>query len=161
MLVSFDMSIHISATGIHDLGRLNQSCVLWKCSCIISSVAFQISSLVTLQLLSQVSHNDQLDAPKYKCAVSLDFICAISKWVCLCMLVFVYHTCLKRTELFKGTDLFQYFTENMLGVFYFPGQWTLILWSICTTSCEPSVREGGITRGDSKIKMDFFPQECT
>lgn len=41
----------------------------------------QISSLVTLQLLAQVSHDDQLDAPKYKCAVSMDFICAISRCV--------------------------------------------------------------------------------
>ncbi|KAG9345849.1 hypothetical protein JZ751_009005 [Albula glossodonta] len=40
-----------------------------------------ISSLVTLQLLSQVSHDDQLDAPKYKCTVSLDFIRAISRTV--------------------------------------------------------------------------------
>lgn len=39
----------------------------------------QISSLVTLQLMTQVSHDDQLDAPKYKCAVSMDFICAISR----------------------------------------------------------------------------------
>ncbi|XP_064198941.1 origin recognition complex subunit 5 isoform X2 [Anguilla rostrata] len=46
-----------------------------------ASVFAQISSLVTLQLLSQVSHDDQLDAPKYKCAVSLDFIRAISRTV--------------------------------------------------------------------------------
>lgn len=39
----------------------------------------QISSLVTLQLMTQVGHDDQLDAPKYKCAVSMDFICAISR----------------------------------------------------------------------------------
>uniref|UniRef100_A0A3P8V6K4 Origin recognition complex subunit 5 n=1 Tax=Cynoglossus semilaevis TaxID=244447 RepID=A0A3P8V6K4_CYNSE len=46
-----------------------------------ASIFSQISSLVTLQLLTQVSHDDQLDAPKYKCAVSLDFICAISRTV--------------------------------------------------------------------------------
>ncbi|XP_053271110.1 origin recognition complex subunit 5 [Pleuronectes platessa] len=46
-----------------------------------ASIFSQISSLVTLQLLSQVSHDDQLDAPKYKCAVSLDFIRAISRTV--------------------------------------------------------------------------------
>ncbi|CAN9508399.1 unnamed protein product [Ophioblennius macclurei] len=46
-----------------------------------ASIFSQISSLVTLQLLVQVSHDDQLDAPKYKCAVSLDFICAISRTV--------------------------------------------------------------------------------
>uniref|UniRef100_A0A3Q1JFK8 Uncharacterized protein n=1 Tax=Anabas testudineus TaxID=64144 RepID=A0A3Q1JFK8_ANATE len=44
-----------------------------------ASIFSQISSLVTLQLLTQVSHDDQLDAPKYKCAVSMDFICAISR----------------------------------------------------------------------------------
>lgn len=48
----------------------------------ISCSPTQISSLVTLQLLTQVSHDDQLDAPKYKCAVSMDFICAISRCVC-------------------------------------------------------------------------------
>ncbi|XP_068611537.1 origin recognition complex subunit 5 [Brachionichthys hirsutus] len=46
-----------------------------------ASIFSQISSLVTLQLLTQVSHDDQLDAPKYKCAVSFDFICAISRTV--------------------------------------------------------------------------------
>ncbi|XP_074481471.1 origin recognition complex subunit 5 [Sebastes fasciatus] len=46
-----------------------------------ASIFSQISSLVTLQLLTQVSHDDQLDAPKYKCAVSMDFICAISRTV--------------------------------------------------------------------------------
>jgi origin recognition complex subunit 5 len=39
----------------------------------------QLSSLVTLRFLSQVSANDQLDSPKYKCLVSLDFIKAIAK----------------------------------------------------------------------------------
>ncbi|XP_017267199.1 origin recognition complex subunit 5 isoform X1 [Kryptolebias marmoratus] len=46
-----------------------------------ASIFSQISSLVTLQLLVQVSHDDQLDAPKYKCAVSLDFITAVSRTV--------------------------------------------------------------------------------
>uniref|UniRef100_A0A3Q4A9V1 Origin recognition complex subunit 5 n=1 Tax=Mola mola TaxID=94237 RepID=A0A3Q4A9V1_MOLML len=46
-----------------------------------ASIFSQISSLVTLQLLTRVSHDDQLDAPKYKCAVSMDFICAISRTV--------------------------------------------------------------------------------
>lgn len=50
------------------------------------SILRQISSLVTLQLLTQVSHGDQIDAPKYKCAVSMDFICAISRCVCACLL---------------------------------------------------------------------------
>lgn len=45
------------------------------------SSPFKISSLVTLQLLTKVSHDDQLNAPKYKCSVSMDFICAIARWV--------------------------------------------------------------------------------
>ncbi|TTN49604.1 Origin recognition complex subunit 5 [Bagarius yarrelli] len=44
-----------------------------------ASVFSQISSLVTLQLLTQMGHDDQLDSPKYRCAVSLDFILAISR----------------------------------------------------------------------------------
>ncbi|XP_076845870.1 origin recognition complex subunit 5 [Brachyhypopomus gauderio] len=46
-----------------------------------ASVFSQISSLVTLQLLTHIGHDDQLDTPKYKCAVSLDFILAISRTV--------------------------------------------------------------------------------
>ncbi|KAM6895220.1 origin recognition complex subunit 5 [Xenentodon cancila] len=55
-----------------------------------ASIFSQISSLVTLQLLAQVSHNDQLDAPKYKCAVSLDFICAISRTVNFDIMKYLY-----------------------------------------------------------------------
>lgn len=44
----------------------------------------QIMSLVSLQLLTQIGHDDQLDAPKYKCAVSMDFILAISRYVRVC-----------------------------------------------------------------------------
>uniref|UniRef100_A0A8C9RP97 Origin recognition complex subunit 5 n=1 Tax=Scleropages formosus TaxID=113540 RepID=A0A8C9RP97_SCLFO len=43
-----------------------------------ASIFSQISSLVTLQLLTQVGHDDQLDSPKYKCAVSLGFVRAIT-----------------------------------------------------------------------------------
>ena len=39
----------------------------------------QLSSLVTLRFLSQVSANDQLDSPKYKCLVSLDLVKAIAR----------------------------------------------------------------------------------
>lgn len=39
----------------------------------------QLSSLVTLRFLSQVSANEQLDSPKYKCLVSLDLIKAIAR----------------------------------------------------------------------------------
>ncbi|CAK6950060.1 origin recognition complex subunit 5 [Scomber scombrus] len=55
-----------------------------------ASIFSQISSLVTLQLLSQVSHDDQLDAPKYKCAVSMDFICAISRTVNFDIVKYLY-----------------------------------------------------------------------
>ncbi|XP_010737218.2 origin recognition complex subunit 5 [Larimichthys crocea] len=55
-----------------------------------ASIFSQISSLVTLQLLTQVSHDDQLDAPKYKCAVSMDFICAISRTVSFDIVKYLY-----------------------------------------------------------------------
>uniref|UniRef100_A0A8D3CT94 Origin recognition complex subunit 5 n=1 Tax=Scophthalmus maximus TaxID=52904 RepID=A0A8D3CT94_SCOMX len=55
-----------------------------------ASIFSQISSLVTLQLLAQVSHEDQLDAPKYKCAVSMDFICAISRTVNFDIVKYLY-----------------------------------------------------------------------
>nr|XP_057933053.1 origin recognition complex subunit 5 [Doryrhamphus excisus] len=55
-----------------------------------ASIFSQISSLVTLQLLTQVSHDEQLDAPKYKCAVSMDFICAVSKTVNFDIIKYLY-----------------------------------------------------------------------
>lgn len=55
-----------------------------------ASIFSQISSLVTLQLMTQVSHDDQLDAPKYKCAVSMDFICAISRTVNFDIVKYLY-----------------------------------------------------------------------
>lgn len=39
----------------------------------------QLSSLVTLRFISQVSSGDQIDSPRYKCLVSLDFIKAIAR----------------------------------------------------------------------------------
>ncbi|NWH32055.1 ORC5 protein, partial [Chloropsis hardwickii] len=44
-----------------------------------ANIFSQITSLVTLQLLSMVGQNDQLDGPRYKCTVSLDFIRAIAR----------------------------------------------------------------------------------
>ncbi|NXW04280.1 ORC5 protein, partial [Fregetta grallaria] len=44
-----------------------------------ANIFSQITSLVTLQLLSMVGHNDQLDGPRYKCTVSLDFIRAVAR----------------------------------------------------------------------------------
>ncbi|XP_010774892.1 origin recognition complex subunit 5 [Notothenia coriiceps] len=55
-----------------------------------ASIFSQISSLVTLQLLTQVSHGDQIDAPKYKCAVSMDFICGISRTVNFEIIKYLY-----------------------------------------------------------------------
>ncbi|KAI4888822.1 hypothetical protein NFI96_023931 [Prochilodus magdalenae] len=55
-----------------------------------ASVFSQISSLVTLQLLTQIGHDDQLDSPKYKCAVSLDFILAISRTVSFDIVRYLY-----------------------------------------------------------------------
>ncbi|KAF7229302.1 origin recognition complex subunit 5 [Nothobranchius furzeri] len=55
-----------------------------------ASIFSQISSLVTLQLLVQISHDDQLDAPKYKCAVTLDFISAISRTVNFDIVKYLY-----------------------------------------------------------------------
>ncbi|KAM9307593.1 origin recognition complex subunit 5 [Gastrophryne carolinensis] len=46
-----------------------------------ANIFTQISSLVTLQLLTLVGHDDQLDGPKYKCTVSLDFIRAVARTV--------------------------------------------------------------------------------
>ncbi|XP_063074016.1 origin recognition complex subunit 5 [Engraulis encrasicolus] len=55
-----------------------------------ASIFSQISSLVTLQLLTQVGHDDQLDSPKYKCAVSLDFIQVISRTVSFDIIRYLY-----------------------------------------------------------------------
>ncbi|XP_041109987.1 origin recognition complex subunit 5 [Polyodon spathula] len=46
-----------------------------------ANIFSQISSLVVLQLLALVGHDDQLNSPKYKCAVSFDFIRAIARTV--------------------------------------------------------------------------------
>ena len=46
-----------------------------------ANVLSQISSLVTLEFLAQVSSEDSLDQPKYKCIVGLDFIEQISRQV--------------------------------------------------------------------------------
>ncbi|XP_067110657.1 origin recognition complex subunit 5 [Osmerus mordax] len=55
-----------------------------------ASIFSQISSLVTLQLLTLVGHDDQLDSPKYKCGVSLDFIRAISRTVNFDIVKYLY-----------------------------------------------------------------------
>ncbi|XP_051547134.1 origin recognition complex subunit 5 [Myxocyprinus asiaticus] len=55
-----------------------------------ASIFSQITSLVILQLLTLVGHDDQLDSPKYKCAVSLDFIIAISRTVSFDVVKYLY-----------------------------------------------------------------------
>ncbi|XP_017361730.1 origin recognition complex subunit 5 isoform X2 [Cebus imitator] len=55
-----------------------------------ANIFSQITSLVTLQLLTLVGHDDQLDGPKYKCTVSLDFIRAISRTVNFDIIKYLY-----------------------------------------------------------------------
>uniref|UniRef100_A0A8C4J3R8 Origin recognition complex subunit 5 n=1 Tax=Dromaius novaehollandiae TaxID=8790 RepID=A0A8C4J3R8_DRONO len=55
-----------------------------------ANIFSQITSLVTLQLLSLVGHNDQLDGPRYKCTVSLDFIRAIARTVNFDIIKYLY-----------------------------------------------------------------------
>ena len=44
-----------------------------------ASILSQISSLVSLNLLSQTSADDQIDGAKYKCLVSFDFVRGIAR----------------------------------------------------------------------------------
>ncbi|XP_064605103.1 origin recognition complex subunit 5-like [Liolophura sinensis] len=46
-----------------------------------ANIFMQISSLVSLHLLAQVGGDDQVDAPKYRCLVSLDFITSVCRTV--------------------------------------------------------------------------------
>ncbi|XP_059568751.1 origin recognition complex subunit 5 isoform X2 [Myotis daubentonii] len=55
-----------------------------------ANIFSQITSLVTLQLLTLVGHDDQLDGPKYKCTVSLDFIRAIARTVNFDIIKYLY-----------------------------------------------------------------------
>ncbi|KAM8967885.1 origin recognition complex subunit 5 [Pelodytes ibericus] len=55
-----------------------------------ANIFSQISSLVTLQLLTLVGHDDQLDGPKYKCTVSLDFIRAVARTVNFDIVKYLY-----------------------------------------------------------------------
>ena len=48
---------------------------------------FQITSLSSLGLLSTVAGGDQIDSPKYKCLVNLDFIKGISRSVLAAILI--------------------------------------------------------------------------
>ncbi|XP_068962660.1 origin recognition complex subunit 5-like isoform X1 [Petaurus breviceps papuanus] len=55
-----------------------------------ANIFSQITSLVTLQLLTLVGHDDQLDGPKYKCTVSLDFVRAIARTVNFDIIKYLY-----------------------------------------------------------------------
>nr|CAB3264578.1 origin recognition complex subunit 5-like [Phallusia mammillata] len=44
-----------------------------------ANIFSQISTLVTLHLLAKIGHEDEIDCPRYKCTVSLDFISAVAK----------------------------------------------------------------------------------
>lgn len=46
-----------------------------------ANIFSQITTLVSLQLLTRVGPEDQIDCPKYKCTASLDFVQAISKTI--------------------------------------------------------------------------------
>ncbi|XP_053113273.1 origin recognition complex subunit 5 isoform X2 [Hemicordylus capensis] len=55
-----------------------------------ANIFSQITSLVTLQLLTLVGHDDQLNGPRYKCNVSLDFIRGISRTVNFDIIKYLY-----------------------------------------------------------------------
>ncbi|KAG7169872.1 Origin recognition complex subunit 5-like [Homarus americanus] len=55
-----------------------------------ANVFSQISTLVTLRLVTQVGGDDQLDAPKYKCAVPLDFIRSVARMVSFDIVRYLY-----------------------------------------------------------------------
>lgn len=46
-----------------------------------ANISSQISTLVSLQFLTQVGGNDMLDCPKYKCIIGLDFVAQLAKQV--------------------------------------------------------------------------------
>ncbi|KAK4295591.1 hypothetical protein Pmani_031859 [Petrolisthes manimaculis] len=55
-----------------------------------ANIFSQISTLVTLRLLTQIGGDDQLDSPKYKCVVSLDFIRTIARMVSFDIIRYLY-----------------------------------------------------------------------
>lgn len=46
-----------------------------------ANILTQLSTLVTLNLLTKVSADDQIDSPKYKCIVPLEFAVEIGRQV--------------------------------------------------------------------------------
>ncbi|KAK8741890.1 hypothetical protein OTU49_001997 [Cherax quadricarinatus] len=55
-----------------------------------ANIFSQISTLVTLRLVTQIGGNDQLDSPKYKCAVTLDFIRNVARMVSFDVVRYLY-----------------------------------------------------------------------
>ncbi|XP_033745770.1 origin recognition complex subunit 5-like [Pecten maximus] len=55
-----------------------------------ANIFVQISSLVSLNMLGQVAGDDQIDTPKYKCLVSLEFIKSVSRTVGFDVLRYLY-----------------------------------------------------------------------
>lgn len=55
-----------------------------------ANILSQLSSLVTLQLLAKTSSDDQIDTPKFKCLVPLEFAHSIAKQVDLDMAEYLY-----------------------------------------------------------------------
>jgi len=50
----------------------------------------QVTNLVSLQLLTRISREDEIDSPKYKCLASIDSVSAISKTVNFELLKYLY-----------------------------------------------------------------------
>jgi len=58
-----------------------------------ANILSQLSSLITLHLLTKTSSDDQIDTPKYKCLISFEFASAIGKQVDVDMAQYLYdHT---------------------------------------------------------------------
>lgn len=55
-----------------------------------ANIFCQISSLVTLGLLTQVSNSDALESPKYKCIVSLEFIKSVARSINFEVVRYIY-----------------------------------------------------------------------
>lgn len=58
-----------------------ESCFVFNKQLCAPSFLWQITSLVSVHLLAQVAGDDQIDVPKYKCLVSLDFIKSVARFV--------------------------------------------------------------------------------
>eukprot|EP00731_Ephydatia_muelleri_P024751 Em0016g1022a len=64
--------------------------IMEDCEAPSTDVYSQISSLVTMQLVAQVGNGCDLDNPRYKCLVNLDFIRAVSRSVGFDIVQYLY-----------------------------------------------------------------------